>query len=288
MAARGVDVLLLGREGNARYVSGARRLFLAGERAFMPGCVVVRETGAVHLLSITDFGVPPEVTRQHLYATSWNPATVVGRIAAIPGLADAKRVGVDGLTPLFESLLAGALPAAEFVDGEALMRSVRRIKSSDEVALIRAAAEIADAMMTSALNAISGGAADDTVKAVAMESMAARGVTTAALEPRIDRSGERVTIAIGVLRDGWEADMTRTVPGPTRPDELTQAIIWCRPGTPVARVGADVHGVGLGYELVRPSDVLEPGMVVSIGTAGARDTVVITEKGPEVLTAPQS
>jgi hypothetical protein len=25
-------------------------------------------------------------------------------------------------------------------------------------------------------------------------------------------------------------------------------------------------------------------MVVSIGTAGARDTVVITEKGPEVLT----
>ena len=27
MAAEGVDVLLLGREGNARYVSGAQRLF---------------------------------------------------------------------------------------------------------------------------------------------------------------------------------------------------------------------------------------------------------------------
>ena len=42
MARQNVDVLLLGREGNARYVSGAHRLFLAGERAFAPGCVVVR------------------------------------------------------------------------------------------------------------------------------------------------------------------------------------------------------------------------------------------------------
>src|SRR3954470_8041886 len=106
MARQGIDVLILGREGNARYVSGARRLFLAGERAFVPGCVVVRETGAVHLLSITDVGVPPELPRDPLSAPSWNPANVVGRIAAIPGMANANRVGVDGLTPLFETLLA--------------------------------------------------------------------------------------------------------------------------------------------------------------------------------------
>src|SRR4051794_9512829 len=98
MARQGVDVLLLGREGNARYVSGARRLFLAGERPFAPGCVVVRESAEVHLLSNTDFGVPDGVA---LYPTSWNPATLVGRVAAIPGVAAAKRVGVDGITPLF-------------------------------------------------------------------------------------------------------------------------------------------------------------------------------------------
>src|SRR5437764_6761081 len=102
MARQGVDVLLLGREGNARYVSGARRLFLAGERAFAPGCVVVRETGAVHLLSATDFGVPAEVPRDNLYAPSWNPATLVEHATGIPGVRRARTIGVDGLTPLFD------------------------------------------------------------------------------------------------------------------------------------------------------------------------------------------
>src|SRR5205814_513749 len=136
MAAESVDVLLLGREGNARYVSGAHRLFLAGERAFAPGCVVVRETGAVHLLSATDFGVPQELKHSHLYAPSWNPVTLIGRVAAVPGVASAAQVGVDGLTPLFEALLASALPRADLVDGESLMRAVRRVKSPEEVALI--------------------------------------------------------------------------------------------------------------------------------------------------------
>ena len=61
MARQDVDVLVLGREGNARFVSGATRLWLAGTRPFAPGCVVVRETGAVHLMSTTDFGVPDEI-----------------------------------------------------------------------------------------------------------------------------------------------------------------------------------------------------------------------------------
>src|SRR3954469_17027265 len=96
MAGRGVDVLVLGREGNARYVSGARRLFLAGERAFAPGCVVVRESAEVHLLSNTDFGIPQEIPQQNLYPTSWNPATLVARVLTIPGVAQAKTIGVDG------------------------------------------------------------------------------------------------------------------------------------------------------------------------------------------------
>ena len=108
MKGQGVDMLLLGREGNARFVSGALRLFLAGERAFAPGCVVVRESGEVHLLSNTDFGVPAAIPHQNLYPTSWNPATFVARVLAIPGVAQAKTIGVDGLTPLFEALLPNA------------------------------------------------------------------------------------------------------------------------------------------------------------------------------------
>jgi Xaa-Pro aminopeptidase len=281
MGRQDVDVLFLGREGNARYVSGAQRLFLASERAFAPGCVVVRSTGAVHLLSNTDFGVPSGVPHSNLYPTSWNPATLTGRIAAIPGVSAATRIGVDGLTPLWERLLSGSLPNAAFVDGEAVMRAARRIKSSEEVALISAAAEVATATMQAAL------AADGSdIKAAAMAAMAADGVTSAAFEPVVSRDDrDQVTVAVGVLRDGWEADVTRTVPGPARPDFLLDAIARCRPGTSVVDIAADVHGVGLGYEVLAPSEVLEPGMVLSVGIDGARDTVLVTDAAPEILTA---
>ena len=273
MARRGVDVLLLGREGNARYVSGARRLFLAGERAFAPGCVVVRESAEVHLLSNTDFGIPQELLHENLYPTSWNPVTLVGRIAAIPGVAEAKTIGVDGLTPLFEALL----PDAELVDGEGVMRSVRRIKTRAEVESIRAAATVANAVIKAALGAALAGGP---VKAVAMEAMAAQAVTTAAFEPRVEGDGERVTVAVGVLRDGWEADVTRSIP-----DVTNRAIDRVRPGTRVADLGGHVHGVGLGYEVLSPADVLEAGMVLSIGVHDVRDTVFVTERGaPDVLT----
>lgn len=269
MARQGVDVLLLGREGNARYVSGARRLFLAGERAFAPGCVVVRETAEVHVLSNTDLGIPAA----KLYPTSWNPATLVGRVTAIPGVADATTIGIDGLTPLFESLL----PRVELVDGEAVMRAVRRIKTAEEVDLIRAAAVVTQSVMRAALDAAASGGP---VKAVAMEAMAAEGVTAAAFEPLVARVGDRTTVAVGVLRDGWEADLTRSTP-----DVPNDAIHTCRSGTPVADLRPDVHGVGLGYEVLAPDDVLEPGMVLSIGVDGARDTVLVTGGAPDVLTA---
>lgn len=51
MAAHDLDVLVLGRQANVRYVTGAPQLWVAGTRPFGPTCVVVRETGAVHLLS---------------------------------------------------------------------------------------------------------------------------------------------------------------------------------------------------------------------------------------------
>src|SRR5205807_145730 len=105
------------------------------------------------------------------------PATLVGRVAALPGVASARRVGVDGLTPLFETLLTGAMPDAELVDGEAVMRAARRIKSPDEVQHIRAAAGVGRSTMTVALDGVARGLDDNGVRAVAMEAMAAEGTT---------------------------------------------------------------------------------------------------------------
>ena len=86
-------------------------------------------------------------------------------------------------------------------------------------------------------------------------------------------------MAVGVLRDGWEADLTRSTP-----HAANKAIAGCRAGAAVAELGPDVHGVGLGYEVLGPDDVLEPGMVLSVGADGTRDTVLVTDGEPDVLT----
>src|ERR1700728_2173302 len=56
MEKHNLDVLVLGRQANVRYVSGAPQLWVAGTRPFGPTCVLIRETGAIHLLSTWDEG----------------------------------------------------------------------------------------------------------------------------------------------------------------------------------------------------------------------------------------
>ncbi len=51
MEAHDLDVLVLGRQANVRYVTGAPQLWVAGTRPFAPICVVVRPTGEIHLNS---------------------------------------------------------------------------------------------------------------------------------------------------------------------------------------------------------------------------------------------
>jgi Xaa-Pro dipeptidase len=180
MGRRGVDVLMLGREGNARFVSEATRLWLAGTRPFAPGCVVVRETGAVHLLSVTDVGVPRDIPTDRLYPMSWNPVNIIGTVAAIPGVASARSVGVDGLTPLFDQLLSATLPGAELVDGEAVMRAARRVKSPAEVEGIRAAISVAEVALGAAVDAMRPGVSEVELKGVFEERRCQLGPTTPA------------------------------------------------------------------------------------------------------------
>src|SRR4029077_3298983 len=98
MERTGTDALVLGREATARSISGANRLLLAGTRAFAPGCVLVRSEGAVHLLANSNAGFedfPPD----HLYPITWNPDRLLASLRAIPGLTEARTVGVDGMSP---------------------------------------------------------------------------------------------------------------------------------------------------------------------------------------------
>src|SRR5690606_23693712 len=71
----GLDVCFFGREANVRYACGARRLWTAGTRPFGPGCIVVRSTGAVHLMAFSASyeGMPEEVGPDDFFSITWNP-----------------------------------------------------------------------------------------------------------------------------------------------------------------------------------------------------------------------
>jgi Xaa-Pro aminopeptidase len=321
MARRDVDVLVLGREGNARFVSDATRLWLAGTRPFAPGCVVVRDTGAVHLMSVTDFGVPPHIPAARLYPMSWNPANIVSAVAEIPGVAGGQRIGLDGLTPMFEQLFAAAHPSAQLEDGEAVMRAARRVKGTVEIQRIRAAIAVAEDALGAAVDALRPGVREVELKGVFEERMCQHDTTTPAYEgafcvvdhgrptrrlvsDRVIADGDLVVMSAGVLLDGWEGSLARTWPcGVSTTDRAEGRSTWdaqwaslvdgCRAGARVgdlrATAGVAVHGVGCGYEGLEDDAVLEPGMVVELeleiaGMLGA-DVLLIAEGQAEPMTA---
>jgi Xaa-Pro dipeptidase len=322
MTNSGTDVVLLGRPDNARWVTGAQTLWLSGNRGFAPTCVVVREPASVHLLSVTDEGVPDDVVPStNLFPISWNPMTLMGALAAIPGVSKAERIGVDSITPTMEQLLGATFSTAEFVDSESLLRAVRRVKSEVDVAAIRAALSLAEECLRVTIDALAPGVRERELVGVFEEHMASRGITTPAFEgtfvvadgssralvtDRAIAAGDLVHLRAGVLRDGWEGWLSRTALCDAQPSDAERRVFgaWraamdavlarCRPGTTVgdlsaAAAGATVDGVGVGHEELADSDELESGMVLAIEVAADRvlgsETVLVTRTGHEVLTS---
>jgi Xaa-Pro dipeptidase len=321
MADSGTDVLMLGRPGNARWVTGAESLWVSGTRGFAPGCVVVREPASVHLLSGTDQGVPSDVVpASNLFPISWNPMNLMGALAAIPGVPSATRIGVDSITPMMEQLLGATFPTAVLVDGESMLRNVRRVKSSADVDAIRAAVALAEECMRATIDALTPGVRERELVGVFEEHMASRGVSTPAFEgtfvvadgsrralvtDRAIEAGDLVHLRAGVLRDGWEGWLARTAVCGTEPSDehsrgfgawkaaLDAALDRCRPGTSVGGVrgaaeGMTVDGVGMGHEELADGDVLEPGVVISVEATVddvlGSETVLVTPAGYELVT----
>jgi Xaa-Pro dipeptidase len=229
MEKHDLDVLVLGRQANVRYVSGAPQLWVAGTRPFGPTCVVIRKTGAIHLLSTWDEGVPDDIPHENLYGISWNPMNTISVLKGIDGAADAKRVGTDALSPGFAQLLPVAFPNAELVDGELAMRAARRIKSPEEVISLREAIRVAEVGLAAAVAELRPGISEKTLAGVLLEAMAAGGVSTPATqdaawvtsrehpwrrasEDGIVRAGDLVAFSAGVLDRGYTGEVGRTWP----------------------------------------------------------------------------
>jgi Xaa-Pro aminopeptidase len=267
-----VDVLVVGREGNARYVSGAPRLWTAGSRAFGPGCVFVRDSGAVHLLSTWDEGIPEEIPHENLYGITFNAMNFVKVLSKIEGAATARRVATDSMSGSSANLLPKAFPSAELVDGEPMLRQVRRVKSSEEIEAIRASVRVAEEALAVATDALVPDATERQLTAIFMEAMAAAGVTTpsgqdvAWITSRQDawrrtnrdapvQPGDLVAFEAGVVLGGYSGEVGRTFAvreGGHVDAELAQrtSALWerllgaCRVGDPLAGLLAAYDAAG--------------------------------------------
>jgi Xaa-Pro aminopeptidase len=229
MAAHDLDVLVLGRQANVRYVAGAPQLWVAGTRPFGPTCVLVRETGAVHLLSTWDEGVPDDIPHENLYGISWNPMNTMSALQRIDGASTARRVGTDALSPVFAQLLPTAFPNAELVDGELAMRAARRIKTAEEVVSLREAVAVAESALAAAVSELRPGVSEQLLAGVLLEALAAGGVSipsnqdvawvTSRDHPwrRVDgdgrvKDGDLVAFSAGVIAGGYIGEVGRTWP----------------------------------------------------------------------------
>ena len=263
MAEQRLDACLFGREANVRYVSGARRLWTAQSRPFVPTCAVVRDGGAVRMLSFSASyeGIPEELQPEQFYPVTWNPANFVAQVKATPGLAAARRNGVDGMTGLFHGLIKAELPAAELVAAEPMMRTLRRVKFPAEIQCIRTAVAIAESALLEAARAVAPGVPEKTLQAIYLQRMCLLGTSQFAqlgtFTPIMPAEGLRwitgdgtlpsgapIAIAGGALWAGYEGSLARTwwcgapLPGPAGiavarqcRDALTSLIDKCRVGT---------------------------------------------------------
>jgi Xaa-Pro aminopeptidase len=266
-----LDVLVLGRQANVRYVSGTPQLWVAGTRPFGPTCVIVRESGAIHLLSTWDEGVPEDIPHENLYGISWNPMNTIAVLKGIDGAAEAKRVGTDALSPGFAQLLPVAFPKAELVDGELAMRAARRIKTAEEVAALREAVRVAELGLAAAVAELRPGISEKALSGVLLEAMAAGGVSTPstqdaawvtarehpwrrASDDGLVRDGDLVAFSAGVLDGGYTGEVGRTWPvgdvqgsadlyrrWDTLWDRLYEA---CQPGAPAIDLLSAYHSAG--------------------------------------------
>jgi Xaa-Pro dipeptidase len=304
MESHDLDALMLGGVGDVRYVSGARQLGRSGVLPFAPVAVVVKKTGRVHLLSTWDEGVPPEIGYDDLYRLSWNPANLAADLATIPGLREARRVGTDGLTPMFAGLISQLVTPAELVDAAPVMVSARRTKTPDEITCLDVASAIAEAALSALEGALTPGITERELLGIYDERIASLGApmppsesvcfATPSCGPvgfrhlASDRpigDGELVVLAPGALYAGYEAGLARTRvaghaghAGPPGAADLASRcargmdalIAVCRPGN----TGADL------YRAWENAGNPEPGFLLAHGLGlGAEPPVIGLGRG---------
>jgi Xaa-Pro aminopeptidase len=298
MEASGVDILIAGREPNARYIAGVPRLWINGSRPFGPGCVIERAGGSTHIVSTWDEGVPDDIPHENLHGITFNGANTLAWLTKVDGAATARTVATDGLMPSSLGLIRRAFPSAELVDGEQLMRRVRAVKLPEEIEAIRAAVRIAEHALAAAEAALVAGTTERQLTGVFMERMAEAGITTPSTQDVAwvtSRSGpwsrstrdaaiaadDLVALDAGVIARGYVGEVgwpaavggVATVGAALRGswEALWEKLLAaCRPGNPASRL----------LDAYSAAGVPLPPMPVARGLGNGNDVPLVTGSLP--------
>ena len=183
MEEHAIDVLMLNRGGNTRYVTGNRPIWRSVVTPWAPLCTVVLATRQIHLIATTwDDGVPSEIPHENLSGLAWNPTKIFAGIARIESLADARCIGVDGMSPSMPSTLETFAPNARYVDGEQLMQAVRAIKLPAEIECIRTAIAMTEGALAAIRDDLQPGVTEQELKGRYHEEMCRFGINHPAME----------------------------------------------------------------------------------------------------------
>lgn len=239
LAESDLDALLLWKDENVRFVSGLRAQIIQGKSTQLNGCLLTADGELVLFLSggemaraevvmpwARDLQMIPIMEARGLIAGAVDNsiAPTIQRLDLTGG-----RIGIDELSIAQLRELERALPDIEIGDGDALMQSVRLIKTPAEIAVMQEASAIAEAVTQTAIDTVGIGVREYEVVAEAMRTLYRLGGEMAHvsspfvasgehLSPpnrlasdKLIREGDLVYIDIGAMWNGYYSDMGRTV-----------------------------------------------------------------------------
>ena len=224
MAVVGADVLALAPTDSFRYVAGFSPF--PDERL----CVLLLAAGKQALVVPSINAEDVRRKAQGVPLFEWkdgeDPEGALGRAISEIGLSRDVTIAVDPEMRADAALaLQRAVPEARLVDGAAVLRPVREVKTARELDLLISSANTADMAMKSALEACRPGATEADVAASAVEGFRGAGVdsvsfTIIASGPngafphhhtgdRELSAGDAVVIDLGAKLEHYSSDLTR-------------------------------------------------------------------------------
>jgi Xaa-Pro dipeptidase len=236
MSQAGVDAILCWKDENVRYLTSLRAQIISGKSAVLNGCLLINGVDPILLSSGGEVQraeiVMPWIEEIHavpiMESRGLVRSAVELTIAPLLRKHGITTLGVDELAFCqFEAL--NELTSVRLVDGDALMLAARRVKLPQEIALMREACAIAEAVQYAAEEAIRPGARETDVVAEAMRELYRLGgevphVATPFVasgehmsppnrisSDKIISNGDVVFVDIGAQWSGYFGDMGRTV-----------------------------------------------------------------------------